>query len=110
MPTIDPQAFALGFFTVIGLGLLAMYAGIHLRRVHTAQRITARWTAWNKANAAYLDAQLSDVPPRTDDCDLDYGTQLAAALGASVKHTCSFGPNCALRQQQDEDQARRAAL
>jgi hypothetical protein len=65
MSALDPQAFALGFFTVIGLGLLAMYAGIHLRRVHTAQRITARWTAWNKANAAYLDAQLADVPPRT---------------------------------------------
>jgi hypothetical protein len=65
MSALDPQAFALGFFTVIGLGLLAIYAGIHLRRVHTAQRITARWTAWNKANAAYLDAQLADVPPRT---------------------------------------------
>jgi hypothetical protein len=62
---LDPQALALGFFTVIGLGLLAIYAGIHLRRVNTAQRITARWTAWNKVHAAHLDAQLADVPPRT---------------------------------------------
>jgi hypothetical protein len=89
MPNFDPSAFALGFFAVVGLGLLAIYAGIHLRRIHTAQRITARWTAWNKANAAYLDAQLADVPPA---------------------HSCSFGHNCAKRQQENEDQARRAAL
>ena len=63
MPTID--LFALGFFTVVGLGLLTLYAGIHLRRVRTAQRIHDRWLAWNKAHVAHLDAQLADVPPRT---------------------------------------------
>jgi hypothetical protein len=65
MTAFDPATLSLGFFIVVGLGLLAIYAGVHLRRIHTAQRITARWTAWNKANAAYLDAQLADVPPRT---------------------------------------------
>jgi hypothetical protein len=78
MTALDPAAFALGLFAVVGLGLLAMYAGVHLRRVHTAQRITARWLAWNKANAAYLDAQLADVPPRTGEV-----------------HVCNVNGNCA---------------
>jgi hypothetical protein len=78
MPSIDPQAFALGFFAVIGLGLLTIYAGIHLRRVHTAQRITARYVAWNKVHAAHLDAQLADVPPRTGEV-----------------HVCNVNGNCA---------------
>jgi hypothetical protein len=86
MPSIDSAAFALGFFAVIGLGLLTMYAGIHLRRVHTAQRITARWTAWNKANAAYLDAQLADVPPPV--------------------HSCSFGESCAHNVREADRQLR----
>jgi hypothetical protein len=73
-----PENFALGFFAVVGLGLLTMYAGIHLRRVNTAQRITARYLAWNKANAAYLDAQLADVPPRTGEV-----------------HVCNVNGNCA---------------
>ena len=63
MPTID--LFALGFLTVVGIGLLTAYVGIHLRRVNTAQRIHDRWVAWNKVHAAHLDAQLADVPPRT---------------------------------------------
>jgi hypothetical protein len=86
MPTIDPAAFALGFFAVVGLGLLTMYAGIHLRRVHTAQRITARWTAWNKANAAYLDAQLADVPPRV-------GPNPFVTTGEV--HVCNVNGDCA---------------
>jgi hypothetical protein len=86
MNALDPSALALGFFAVIGLGLLAMYAGIHLRRVHTAQRITARWTAWNKANAAYLDAQLADVPPPV--------------------HSCSFGESCAHNVREADRQLR----
>jgi hypothetical protein len=85
MTTLDPQAFALGFFAVVGLGLLAIYAGIHLRRVHTAQRITARWTAWNKANAAYLDAQLADVPPRVGPNPFVSGEV----------HVCNVNGNCA---------------
>jgi hypothetical protein len=87
MNALDPSALALGFFAVIGLGLLAMYAGIHLRRVHTAQRITARWTAWNKANAAYLDAQLADVPP-----------QIVLGFDGSRTgevHVCNVNGNCA---------------
>jgi hypothetical protein len=84
MPTIDPAAFALGFFAVVGLGLLTMYAGIHLRRVHTAQRITARWLAWNKVNAAYLDAQLSDVPPRTGEVHV-----------CNVNNDCAYGRKAA---------------
>jgi hypothetical protein len=84
MSALDPQAFALGFFAVIGLGLLAMYAGIHLRRVHTAQRITARWLAWNKANAAYLDAQLADVPPRTGEVHV-----------CNVNNDCAYGRKAA---------------
>jgi hypothetical protein len=75
---IDPQAFALGFLTVVGLGLLTIYAGVHLRRVNTAQRITARWLAWNRVHTAHLDAQLSDVPPRTGEV-----------------HVCNVNGNCA---------------
>jgi hypothetical protein len=79
MNALDPSALALGFFAVIGLGLLAMYAGIHLRRVHTAQRITA--------NAAYLDAQLADVPP-----------QIVLGFDGSRTgevHVCNVNGNCA---------------
>jgi hypothetical protein len=78
MPTIDPAAFSLGFFTVVGLGLLALYAGIHLRRVRTAQRITERYLTWNRVHAAHLDAQLADVPPRTGEV-----------------HVCNVDGNCA---------------
>jgi hypothetical protein len=87
MNALDPSALALGFFAVIGLGLLAMYAGIHLRRVHTAQRITARYLAWHRANEAYLDAQLADVPP-----------QIVLGFDGSRTgevHVCNVNGNCA---------------
>jgi hypothetical protein len=87
MTALDPQAFALGFFAVIGLGLLTIYAGIHLRRVNTAQRITARWVAWNKVHAAHLDAQLADVPP-------EYEGPFLIARGGEV-HVCNVNGNCA---------------
>jgi hypothetical protein len=99
MSTLDPQAFALGFFAVVGLGLLAMYAGIHLRRIHTAQRITDRWHAWNKVNAAYLDAQLADVPPRANAFDA------APTNSRGEPHVCSFPQPCGVVLMERDRQA-----
>jgi hypothetical protein len=88
MSTLDPQALALGFFAVAGLGLLLMYAGIHLRRVRTAQRIHDRWVTWNRVHAAHLDAQLADVPPEYE------GPFLISPARGEV-HVCNVDGNCA---------------
>jgi hypothetical protein len=79
---LDPQALALGFFTVIGLGLLAIYAGIHLRRVNTAQRIRDRYLASRRVQGLYLETE--PFP--------EY--QQKAARTGEV-HVCNVNGNCA---------------
>jgi multisubunit Na+/H+ antiporter MnhB subunit len=78
MTTLDPQAFALGFFIVVGIGLILADLALTIRRRRTFERVQDKWVTWNKVHAAHLDAQLADIPPRSGEV-----------------HVCNVDGNCA---------------